>query len=502
MVTTERDRAADELVAHRESLRDAALARLEAASVAPRAFGARGEREALSRCHVDLAAHIDALAAALRAAGAQQLCEYCAFTAVFLEALGVPRRALGAALDALSESIGEQLEPALSSLAQDTLAAGRERLCASPLVTPPALAAIPEPPCAASEAGSAAEAIERSAARIAPMSVALSFMRRPADALAAGAKRALCLDDARRHVAQLAAAVDNGSPELFSAYAEWAQTLLVQHGLDPAELVGYLRALGDVLALTLPERLAEAPRRYLGAALERLTSMHAESPSFVRPEAPLGAVACSYLDALLERDRRRAVRAIREALDAGTPVKDIYDHVLQPCQYELGRRWQLRQLSIAGEHYCTAVTQMILSQLYPLVVSADRVGRRLVATAVDGNLHEIGARFVADYFEMAGWDTFYLGASTPAEQLINEVVHRKADVLAVSAALSDQLSSVRQVITAARGDERCRGVVVLVGGQPFRVVDDLWRQLGADGSAPSAERAVRTAEQLLAARSA
>ncbi|WP_437301033.1 cobalamin B12-binding domain-containing protein [Sorangium sp. So ce426] len=238
------------------------------------------------------------------------------------------------------------------------------------------------------------------------------------------------------------------------------------------------------------------------AADELVARTHAEDASFVRREAPLGAVACSYLDALIERDRRRAVRAIREALDAGAPIKDIYVHVLQPCQYELGRRWQLRQLSVAGEHYCTAVTQMILGQLYPLVVSADRAGRRLVATAVDGNLHEIGARFVADFFEMAGWDTFYLGASTPAEHVIQEVVQRKADVLAVSAALSDQLSSVCQVITAARSDDRCRGVVVLVGGQPFRVVDDLWRQLGADGSAPSAEHAVHAAEQLLAARSA
>ncbi|WP_437282913.1 cobalamin-dependent protein [Sorangium sp. So ce375] len=236
-------------------------------------------------------------------------------------------------------------------------------------------------------------------------------------------------------------------------------------------------------------------------ALARLEAT-AATPSFIRPTAPLGAVASSYLDALLARDRRRAVRTIRDAVDAGAPIKDIYAHVLEPCQHELGRRWQLRQLSIAGEHYCTAITQMILSQLYPLVVSADRSGRRLVATAVDGNLHEIGARFVADYFEMAGWDTFYLGASTPAEHLIQEVVQRRADVLAISAALDDQLASVRQVVTAARRDDRCRDVIVLVGGQPFCMVDDLWRQVGADGSAPNAERAVHTAEQLLAARSA
>ncbi|WP_437581505.1 cobalamin B12-binding domain-containing protein [Sorangium sp. So ce887] len=235
------------------------------------------------------------------------------------------------------------------------------------------------------------------------------------------------------------------------------------------------------------------------AAADRLTSAHVEPPSFVRPEAPLGVVACGYLDALLQGNQRRALELIREAIEASTPVKDIYVHVLHPCQYEVGRLWQLRQLSTAEEHYCTAVTQMILSQLYPLIFNADRAGLRLVATAVDGNLHEIGARFVADFFEMAGWDTFYLGASTPAQDAIDEVVHRAANVLAVSATLDEHLASVGDLVAAARADERCRDVVVLVGGQPFGVDHDLWRQLGADGSAPTAEGAVLVAEQLLAA---
>ncbi|WP_437932409.1 cobalamin-dependent protein [Sorangium sp. So ce291] len=497
MVITERDRTADELLDLRESLMDAATGRLAAA-----ARGAPGERGDLARCREDIGAHIDALSAALRAWGAEQFGEYCAFTAVFLEGIGVPRSALGAALDALSEAIGEQLASARSALAQEALAAGRRRLDASPLVTPAALAAIPAEPGAPGDAGSAAEALARSAPRVAPLSVALGYMRRPEDALAHGWRRSRCLEDARRHVTQLAAAVELEAPALFSDYAEWAQTLLTSFGLDPAELVGHLGALGDAIAIALPEHLAEAPRRHLAAALERLTSGHVELPSFVQLEAPLGPLACDYLDALLQGNRGRALRLIREAVEAGTPVKDIYAHVFQPVQYEIGRLWQLHQISIAEEHYCTAVTQTILSQLYPLVFNAQRAERRLVATSVDGNLHEIGARFVADFFEMAGWDTFYLGASTPAQDVIDEVARRQADVLAVSATLGEHLHSVNEVIAAARDDGRCRNVLVLVGGQPFRVVHDLWRQLGADGSAPTAEGAVHLAQELLAVRSA
>ena len=59
----------------------------------------------------------------------------------------------------------------------------------------------------------------------------------------------------------------------------------------------------------------------------------------------------------------------------------------------------------------------------------------MVAACAASELHEIGVRMAADFFEMEGWDTFYLGANTPAESVIRTLVERKADVLAVSATI-------------------------------------------------------------------
>ncbi|AUX23226.1 uncharacterized protein SOCEGT47_037490 [Sorangium cellulosum] len=496
MAIARRERAAEQLLAHRASLTDAAIDRLEAGAAGRRPDG---ERDEIARRRRDIGAHIDALAAALRGLGPEEFSEYCAWRAVFSAGIGAPRGALGAALDALREGVGEQLDPALSRIAQRALEAGRRRIEASPLVTPAELAAIP---AVADEraAASAAEALEQAGPRITRMTVALAYTRRPADALAHGERRARCLEDAGFHLAQLAAAIRLGAEGIFVEYADWTQTLLVRRGLAPAELVGHLGALRDVLAIALPPHLADAPRRYVTAALDRLTSPAIEAPSYLDPDAPLAALARRYFDALRAGDRARAHALIMEAVEAGTPVKDIYAHVFEPCQYEVGRLWHLNRISVAEEHYCTAVTQMILSRLYPLIFSAERVHRRLVATAVQGNLHEVGARFVADFFEMAGWDTYYLGANAPTEHVLHEVARRGADVLAVSASLSDHLPAVRALIDAARGDAACRNVVLLVGGRPFRIVHDLWRQLGADGSAPSAEGAVPVAERLLAAR--
>jgi methanogenic corrinoid protein MtbC1 len=180
----------------------------------------------------------------------------------------------------------------------------------------------------------------------------------------------------------------------------------------------------------------------------------------------------------------------------------VYLHVFQPAQYEIGRLWQTNRITVAMEHYCSAATQLIMSQLYPHVFATAKNGRTLIATCVSGDLHEIGVRMVADFFELAGWSTFYLGANTPDGSVIATVVERRSEVLAVSATLSCHVAAVRTLIRAVRLDPAAAGVKVLVGGYPFNQDPQLWRTVGADGWAPDAREAVSFAWQLLPAAGA
>ena len=89
---------------------------------------------------------------------------------------------------------------------------------------------------------------------------------------------------------------------------------------------------------------------------------------------------------------------------AGIGVQTLYLEVLQPAQIELGRLWELGLLAVADEHLGSQVTQMAMSVLYPYVHRDESSGLSMIAACVDGELHEIGVRMVADFFEMAGAD--------------------------------------------------------------------------------------------------
>jgi MerR family transcriptional regulator, light-induced transcriptional regulator len=312
------------------------------------------------------------------------------------------------------------------------------------------------------------------------------------------AGRAKCSQDAQYHLSYLADAAAASLPSLFADYVAWAKVMLEARGVPASDLIHNLQVMRQVLGERLPAEAGRVTERYIAAGLARLPQVPSELPAFVGDEAPCAALARQYLDALLRGERQAASRLILRAVEEGESVKNIYLHVFQPCQREVGRLWQTNRLSVAEEHYCTAATQFVMSQLYPYIFAGEKNGRVLVATCVAGDLHEIGVRMVADFFEMEGWDTFYLGANTPTRDLVRTLIDRRADVLAVSATMTYHVRAVADLIAAVRGSEATREVKVLVGGYPFNVAPELWRQVGADASAADAQGAIEAAARLAA----
>ena len=309
--------------------------------------------------------------------------------------------------------------------------------------------------------------------------------------------RAHCLKDTEYHLSYLGEALAAGAPSLFADYVGWAKVLLSGYRIPEEDLALNLTVLRESLVETLPEEAGARAVEFIDAGLKRLPDLPSELPTYLHADEPLAELSQEFLDALLRGDRNRASRLILDAVENGVGIRDIYLHVFQRSQYEIGRLWQMNRITVAQEHFCTAATQLIMSQLYPALFSTRRKGCTFVAACVGGDLHEIGMRMVADFMEMEGWDTFYLGANTPASGIVQTALERSADVLGLSATMTYHVRRVGEVIAALRSEERGRNVKALVGGYPFQVEPELWRQVGADGYAGNAQEAVVVANRLV-----
>lgn len=313
--------------------------------------------------------------------------------------------------------------------------------------------------------------------------------------------RVACIQDVEYHLTYLSEAISAGHPSFFENYIAWAKVLLNGMNIPSEDLAQNLQTLRSELEkhLKVSKSDFEIINEYISHGLKQLPSLPSELPSFIQESHPHAKLAQEYLQYLLRGERQIASRLILDAVEnKGIHVKEIYLNVFQYAQYEIGRLWQMNKISVAQEHYCTAATQLIMSQLYTYIFSTERQGKAMVATCVGGDLHELGVRMVADFFEMAGWDTYYLGANTPAPSILQELKLREANLLAISVTMTFHLRAAEALIATVRANPDLKNVKIMVGGHPFNLEPSLWQQIGADGYARNAQEAIDKSNQLIA----
>ena len=311
--------------------------------------------------------------------------------------------------------------------------------------------------------------------------------------------RQISLRDTVYHLTYLAEAVEANDPRLFGEYLAWVKVLFANLNFPDHVLPTMLACMRQILTEELPLAEKEAALKILDVSTQSLDEMPLTLDSFIQGDGPLDVLARQFLDTVRRADRRTAGQMILDAVRDGTSVKTIYMQVFQRTQREIGRLWQTNQVGVAEEHFCTAATQMIMSQLYPYIFTGERKARRAVIACVGGELHEIGARMVADFLEMSGWDTYFLGANTPPHSILQTVQEHQVEVLALSATMTFHVSEVTNIISSLRS-QNSLPTRVLVGGYPFNLSPDLWRKVGADGYAMDAETAVTAADRVIATR--
>ncbi|MFN7142003.1 MAG: B12-binding domain-containing protein, partial [Limisphaerales bacterium] len=165
--------------------------------------------------------------------------------------------------------------------------------------------------------------------------------------------RKKCHEDTIYHLRYLSDAVSSDSPSLFVSYVGWAKVLLAGYKIPAGDLEFHLQLLRESLKTYLTEQNYILTGSVIQQALDALPDQPDELTSVLDPSEPHHFLAREYLARLLEGNRREASSMIMTAVQSGVSVKDIYVHVFQRAQHEIGRLWQSNQLSVAQEHFCT-----------------------------------------------------------------------------------------------------------------------------------------------------
>ena len=211
-----------------------------------------------------------------------------------------------------------------------------------------------------------------------------------------------------------------------------------------------------------------------------------------------------FLSLLDEGNKERCVDLCLSKLsDKTLDVVTLYQDILAPALREKFCRSRDEEICIWQEHIRTSIVRTIIECCYPLVVQerdekyvSSGKGKVLVLCPPD-EAHEIGARMVADFFLLDGYDVTFIGASTPGGEIIGAITHFKPELIAVSITNVFNLIATAKAVSKIMDLKKTFNFQVILGGQacqhnpatcqkmnPDMILDtfDDIQKLGAGGS--------------------
>jgi len=210
----------------------------------------------------------------------------------------------------------------------------------------------------------------------------------------------------------------------------------------------------------------------------------------------MGSELETIYNAVLEGDARGAQAGVNAALAAGIDPETILKEGLIAAMGEVGRLFEENEYFVPEMLVAARAMQAGLAILKPYLVQGgiQSAGRVVIGT-VKGDLHDIGKNLVSMMLEGAGFEIVDLGTDVPPEKFIAAIKENNAGLLGMSALLTTTMSNMKLVLAALKEAGVREQVKVMIGGAP--VTESYAKEIGADGYAPDASRAVTLAKSLM-----
>jgi methanogenic corrinoid protein MtbC1 len=194
-----------------------------------------------------------------------------------------------------------------------------------------------------------------------------------------------------------------------------------------------------------------------------------------------------FISFLNAEDKEKCVQLVLASLQKqAIDIVTLYNEILAPAMYADFCKEEEKEICIWKEHIRTSIVRTIIECSYPYIIrERDKKYKssskgRVVVICPPEELHEIGARMVADFFTLCGFNVTFTGANVPQDNIINAIKYLDPAYVAISITNYYNLMVTRRLIMKIREMKGKASFQVILGGQACIGNPDACQKMGAD----------------------
>lgn len=188
------------------------------------------------------------------------------------------------------------------------------------------------------------------------------------------------------------------------------------------------------------------------------------------------------LTALQAEDKERTVLLTMNALKENKlSVVDLYEKILAPGLASVIDEYPILEDLIWREHVRSGIIRTIIESAYPYILEQRKEpnGQKVIVLCPEHEEHELGARMVADFFRLEGFNATFVGARTPASTIHKAIEIVEPDYLVISVTNFYNFVSVKKTIEDIR-KKSAHDLTIVVGGRAISANPEAVEFVGAD----------------------
>ncbi len=193
-----------------------------------------------------------------------------------------------------------------------------------------------------------------------------------------------------------------------------------------------------------------------------------------------------FIDNLLRVDRLGSEKIFNTARGQGS-VPQTVDQLILPALEIIGNRWEKGTVALAQVYMSSRICEELVVNVSP-PSSLKHPGYPRMAIAVLEDYHLFGKIIVSACLRAGGYAFHDYGRVTPQE-LVRKINKNSITIVLISTLMlrsALQVKEVKRLLLESGSSTR-----IVVGGAPFRIDPQLWKEVGADDMGRNAAEAIK-----------